>query len=188
MNQTGDLVVIEGIDGAGKTTVSRKICEEYDFVHMRQPENTWVGEAARRALNEDVSPACDLFLHLAAHANQQGTIASALETTNVIIDRYYPSRIAYQSVQTQFSAEQIEEFHKDWTIEPSQVIIIDVPVEAALKRKHGSKDKFENVDFLSKVASVYRDYFDEGDDIIYVDGLQPQNEVFNEVKEIIIDR
>lgn len=182
MKSKREMIVIEGIDGAGKTTTSEYLAEEHDFYRMSQPEDSWVGEAARKALNEDVEPACDLFLHLAAHANQQAKLRSRLKNSNVVMDRYYHSRVAYQAVQTHFSAIEIEEMHLDWSVEPSKTILFDIPARDALERKLGAKDKFENADFLSEVRSVYLDTFAHRDDVVVVDARKSKGEVLAEVK------
>ncbi|MFB1064845.1 dTMP kinase [Natrinema sp. H-ect4] len=175
-------IVIEGIDGAGKTMVSNYLSERYDQCYMTQPEDSWVGEAARKALEEDVEPSCDLFLHMAAHANQQARLKPQLEKSGVVMDRYYHSRVAYQAVQTQFSAREIEEMHLDWSLQPSETIILDLPPETALERKGGSQDKFEKIDFLSDVRSVYRDFFEDRDDVTFVDARNSEEEVIRIVE------
>lgn len=175
-------IVIEGIDGAGKTTVCNYLSENYDHYYMTQPEDSWVGEAARKALREDVDPSCDLFLHMAAHANQQPELKLQLERSDVVMDRYYHSRVAYQTVQTQFSAKEIEEMHFDWSIQPSKTIILDVPPKVALERKDEPQDKFETTDFLSDVRSVYRNFFNNRDDVTFVDARQSEEEVIRAVE------
>lgn len=187
MKSRGQLVVIEGIDGAGKTTVSKHIRDNRGYTYMTQPENSWVGEAARRGLNEDVEPACDLFLHMAAHANQQTKLKSELQAGNIVMDRYYHSRVSYQAVQSNFSPEEILDFHRDWTIEPSKVIILDLAPETALDRKEGSADKFEKVDFLSDVRSVYKETFEDDEDAYFIAANRPKEEVLNEVEGLLSD-
>lgn len=187
MASEGRLIVIEGIDGAGKTTAVDHVCNEFGYISMTQPEDSWVGDVARRALHEDVDPVCDLFLHMAAHANQQPRLRSALEKSTVVMDRYYHSRVAYQAVQTDFSPEKIINLHRDWTIEPSKVILLDVSPEEALERKSESGDKFEKVNFLSEVRSVYRTMFSDQEGVHCVNAEAPKQEVLNEVKKIITD-
>jgi dTMP kinase len=187
MESSGRLVVIEGIDGAGKTTVSEHICDDLGYTYMTQPEDSWVGEAARRGLNENIEPTCDLFLHMAAHANQQAKLESELQANHVIMDRYYHSRVSYQAVQSEFSPEEILELHQDWTIEPSEVIILDLPVETALERKKGGTDKFEKSEFLSKVRSVYRETFEDNQGVHFIDAERSRREVLNEVERLLPD-
>ncbi|WP_254280768.1 dTMP kinase [Haloarcula marina] len=185
MESSDQFAVIEGIDGAGKTTVCEHICEDRGYTYMTQPEDSWVGEVARRGLNEDVEPACDLFLHMAAHANQQTKLKSELQTGSVVMDRYYHSRVAYQAVQSDFSPKEIMDFHRDWTIEPTQVIVLDLPAEVALDRKEESKDKFEKIEFLSQVRSVYKDAFGDRDEVHFLSADRPRQEVLNEVKRVL---
>lgn len=180
-------IVIEGIDGAGKTTVCNYLSEKYDHSYMTQPEDSWVGEAARKALEEDVGPGCDLFLHMAAHANQQPRLKSQLEESDVVMDRYYHSRVAYQAVQTQFSAREIEDMHLEWSIQPSKTIILDLPPEIALERKSGPQDKFEKIDFLSDVRSIYRDLFKGRNDVTFVDARKSEEEVIRTVESEILE-
>lgn len=180
-----NLIVIEGIDGAGKTTVSEHIKDQYGCVGMTQPEDSWVGEAARRALKDDVHPSCDLFLHMAAHANQQNKIHSSLQNKDVVMDRYYHSRVAYQSIECDFSPEEIYNFHSGWTIEPTLCIILDLPAEESLRRKQDSSDKFEKVDFLSEVRSVYKSYFADQDNVHIVDADRPKQEVLENIIQLL---
>lgn len=181
MNQGGRLIVVEGIDGAGKTTLCDKLVNEYDLHYMTQPENSWVGDVARKALREDVEPGCDLFLHMAAHANQQPRIKENLQNSDVIMDRYFHSRVAYQSVQSQFSEEFIYELHTGWSIEPTFTILLDIPADEALRRKAGNRDKFEGQKFLTEVRSTYLDFFGNHSNVIIVDGTKSKDELYNEV-------
>lgn len=185
MADSGQLVVIEGIDGAGKTTVSKHLSSEHDFKYMCQPEDSWVGDVAREALERDVEPSCDLFLHLAAHANQQPRLKSALESSGVVLDRYYHSRVVYQSIQTGFSASEIEQMHMDWSILPSKVIILDISAREALERKEGAKDKFEKLEFLSEARSAYLNIFESQDNVTIVNGSQPKNHVLSNVESAL---
>lgn len=185
MGHSGDLIVIEGIDGAGKTTICEELASEHSYHQMTQPEDSWIGNVARRALNEDVEPECDLFLHMAAHANQQKKLKSKLECGDVVMDRYYHSRVAYQAVQTRFSPKRIEEMHLEWSVEPSKTIVLDLPAEVALIRKKGGEDKFENIEFLSKVRDVYKSVFEGRKNTTFIDGSKSKERVLQEVERVV---
>jgi thymidylate kinase len=152
---------------------------------MSQPEESWVGQAARKALREDVPPMCDLFLHMAAHAYQQPRIIDELESNDIVMDRYYHSRAVYQSIDTNLSATDIEELHLDWSIEPVTTIILDVDAETAIERIGNTEDKFEKRDFLKEVRTNYIDTFGERPDVFLVDATKPQEEVYQEVISIL---
>jgi thymidylate kinase len=123
---------------------------------------------------------------MAAHANQQARLETQLSNSPVVMDRYYHSRVAYQSVQTTFSAQDIEEMHFDWSVRPSKVIILDIPAKVALERKGGSKDKFEKIDFLSDVRSVYIDHFEERANVVIVDARKSREDVIRAIESEIL--
>lgn len=185
MTQDGRLIVIEGIDGAGKTTICNRLTKDYDFRYMSQPEDTWVGRAARKALREDVDPACDLFLHMAAHANQQPRIRKILDENDIVMDRYYHSRVAYQSVASHFTAKQIDDFHTGWSIVPTTTVILDVDPRAAMKRSGDNGDKFEETEFLSQVRQRYIDQYKNADNVGFVDASMPEEQVYGKVLSLL---
>lgn len=104
----GDLVTIEGIDGAGKTTLIENIEEQYsnaDIHVTTEPDDTpqadgEFGNAVRTAISDDGTPPMAVFfLFLADHANHLETrLRPALDTHDLVIcDRYIDSRFAYQA-------------------------------------------------------------------------------------------
>lgn len=185
MSSQGNLFVIEGIDGSGKSTICRRLCQEFDCVHLSQPEDSWVGKAARRALKEDVPPLCDLFLHMAAHANQQTRIVDELDSRDVIMDRYYHSRAVYQAIDTHLSPSEIEELHLGWSVEPVITVILDVDPEIAIGRIGDGGDKFEKYDFLSEVRKKYIETFGQRSDVHLVDASMSREDVYQEVVTIL---
>lgn len=185
MSRQGDLFVVEGIDGSGKSSICARLSEDFDCVHMSQPEDSWVGEAARRALIEDVHAMCDLFLHMAAHANQQPRIVEELNSRDVLMDRYYHSRVVYQSVDTHLSPSEIEELHLGWSVDPAVTIILDVDPETAIERIGNARDKYEKLEFLSEVRSIYIEFFSGRHDVYLVDASQPLDEVYQKVVSIL---
>lgn len=185
MSRQGSLFVVEGIDGAGKSTICSRLSEDFDCVQLSQPEDSWVGRSARRALEEDVPPLCDLFLHMAAHANQQTRIVDELDSSDVIMDRYYHSRAVYQGMDTHLSPREIEELHLGWSVEPFVTVILDVDPEIALRRIGHGGDKFEKHDFLSKVRKKYIETFGQRSDVHLVDASMSREEVYQEVVTIL---
>src|SRR5438876_86302 len=108
MNGSGSglFIVVEGPEGAGKSTLVRWLAARLRadgrrVVAVRQPGGTPVAEAARKlALRfpHAVAPAAELFLFLAARADLvHHVIRPALEEGQVVVaDRFDLSTIAYQ--------------------------------------------------------------------------------------------
>src|SRR5256886_15454356 len=108
MNGSGSglFIVVEGPEGAGKPTLVRWLAARLradgrGVVAVRQPGGMPVAEAARKLALQfphEVAPAAELFLFLAARADQvHHVIRPALEEGQVVVaDRFDLSTIAYQ--------------------------------------------------------------------------------------------
>ena len=71
------LVTLEGIDGTGKSTLLDALREklaDLDPVFTREPGATWVGEAVRRAVAEQLDPVTEATLFVADHAAHLATV------------------------------------------------------------------------------------------------------------------
>ena len=60
-------VVIEGIDGCGKSSVTRIVTKKLGrrAVLTREPTDSWIGQAVRRGEDRKVSPYTDALLFMA---------------------------------------------------------------------------------------------------------------------------
>lgn len=97
----GTVVVLEGLDGTGKSTqleLLRALLGDEHFTH--QPSgDTAVGKAVYKITEKNrsnLTPVARQFLHLAAHAEQYAKhIIPALKDRGVIMDRCWWSTFAY---------------------------------------------------------------------------------------------
>jgi len=100
------LIVLEGIDGCGKTTQSRRLvdhlrAEGLTVTPLREPGGTRLGESVRALLLDpatEAEPTAELFGYLTARAQLcAAVIAPALARgETVVLDRFYHSTLAYQ--------------------------------------------------------------------------------------------
>src|SRR2546428_1638701 len=103
---SGLFIVVEGPEGAGKSTLVRWLAARLRadgrrVVAVRQPGGTPVAEAARKLALQfphEVAPVAELFLFLAARADLvHHVIRPALDEGQVVVaDRFDLSTIAYQ--------------------------------------------------------------------------------------------
>jgi dTMP kinase len=189
----GVFIAIEGIDGCGKGTVITRLAQElfdadknnhvyltrepYDRdwlnTYLSKPDIPKRGEEALKLFVEDRKRHCTIMEKLLE------------ERTIVITDRYAHSTYAYQMAQG-IPFEKIKALHKGLTI-PDLVIVIDIPVEEAIKRlraNRGAQDGFEQKEFLQQVKDNYlklKDLLKEN--IIYVQGDRDRETVYQEVKK-----
>ena len=188
-------VTVEGIDGAGKTTVVGALRDELDdAAFTREPTGSWLGEAVGRAVSEENSePLSDLFLFAADHADHlRRVIRPALrEGRLVVCDRYVDSRYAYQgaTLSDRFddAVAWVRGVHEPWTVYPDLTLLLDVPVETALERKD-AEDKYERAGFLREVEANYRRLADENDRFVVVDASQDADTVAEACVEAVYER
>jgi dTMP kinase len=165
------LVTLEGLDGAGKTTVWEELRERHpDAVFTREPTESWYGEAVRRSIgDDDADPLADLFLLTADHADHLATtVRPALaEGRLVVSDRFSDSRYAYQGATLQGVVDDpmayVQRIHEPFTVVPDHTILFDVDPAVAAERA-GATDKFERVDYLTEVRENYERLVDADPD------------------------
>jgi len=191
------LVTLEGIDGTGKSTLLaglQPLLADLDPIYTREPGATWVGEAVRRAIAEQIDPVCEATLFVADHAAHLARIVrpALAEHRLVISDRYSDSRFAYQSVTLDGVIPEPEKWlramHDGWSIVPDKTILLVIPVDDALARlstKRG-REHFERREILEKVQNRYLEFARaEPDRFVIVDALLDRDEVARFVADAI---
>ena len=161
-------VTFEGIDGAGKTTVSRLVAE---FLRAKghavfltsEPTKTWLGDAVRHAYDDDVGAVAESFLFLADRAAHVEEIRSHLEDGELVLcDRYADSTYAYQGARLKGIVPDpipwLRALSRPVVLEPDLTILLEISVRLGLRRIAGRKRKirFEKERFLTEVAANYR--------------------------------
>ena len=193
------LVTVEGIDGAGKSTVVERMKDEVDAFFTREPTDSWLGDAVRRSINDDDSvPLADLFLFVADHADHvEHTIKPALSDDELVIcDRYIDSRYAYQGATLAERDEEIFDdalgwvrgLHEGWTVVPDLTLLLDIPPEDAVERLDRETMKFERVEFLREVRENYMRLAEEEDRFVVVDATRDADAVVERCVEEVVSR
>ena len=160
-------MTFEGIDGSGKTTVSRLVAEalrgrgENVFL-TGEPTKHWTGEAVRRSYKDDVGPLAESFLFLADRAAHQEEIRRHLDAGELVLcDRYADSTYAYQGARLERIVERPVDFLRKitepWLLSPDLTLYLRIPADLGLDRIAGRPEKvrFEELAFLRKVARNY---------------------------------
>ena len=164
------LIVLEGIDGCGKSTQVSLLVDKLrsisiDTLQLREPTDGPHGLRLRSILNEEIQAEHDEMLDLFVKDRKQHVsekIEPALNSgKTVVMDRYYYSTMAYQSASG-FSMEKIRADNSFAPV-PDLVLILDIPAEDGVKRvlKEGNADRFEKVNFLNRVREQYLKLKDE---------------------------
>lgn len=193
----GKLITLEGIDGAGKSTIMKRLKLSKalkDVVFTREPTGSWIGQAVERAIHSDTDHLAELFLFTADHAEHiSKVIRPALENgKDVISDRYSDSRYAYQGMTLKDRFDDPirwnRDIHRDWTIVPDMTILFDIDPEVAVERcgNRGEQTKFEKIGFLEGVRANYlRLVQEEPERFVVIDSNRDVDKIETDVIEII---
>jgi dTMP kinase len=165
MNRNGFLLVLEGIDGAGKSTLQRRLaawCEEQGRVAVtsREPTDGPHGRALRESAKSGrLSIERELELFLADRREHvEKVIAPALERGDVVIlDRYYFSTAAYQGARG-IDPAAIIAANEAFAPVPNLVLLLDLdPADghARIGARGGAPDDFEGAAYLAKVRQIF---------------------------------
>jgi dTMP kinase len=164
----GRFITVEGIDGAGKTTIVRRIGRElrrrgYRVVLTTEPTRTWLGDAVKRSYGDDVGPLAETFLFLADRARHTEEIRSWISRGAIVLcDRYADSTYAYQGARLRGIVEDpvrwLRTVSAPAVLTPDLTILLEIPPRIGLQRIAGRRRKvrFEKEAFLTAVAENYR--------------------------------
>ena len=190
----GRFYVFEGIDGSGKSTVSRRFAELLAESGRRvewtaEPTSSWIGEQVRRANKEAHSPFAETLLYVADRAEHTAQIKAWLaDGRDVVCDRYEGSTLAYQSVTLRphlgpKALDWLRSINAPFVIHPDATFLLRIDPEVAMGRvaRRRGTEKFEKVEFLRKVAAMYDRLSLEDLSYIVVDAARPLEEVLERV-------
>lgn len=199
----GKFIVVEGIDGAGKSTHLPLICAEIERQYgvktllTREPGGSPLGESIRQLLlHQPMDGQTEALLAFAARRDHLlNVIEPALARGDwVVCDRFTDSTRAYQGGGRGVSMAWIDAMaatvHQG--LEPDRVFLFDASAELAYSRRTvraQDADRFEQMDlpFFSRVREVYLDRAKVFSQIYQViDSSKSLDEIQNLLKKSIL--
>ena len=191
----GILIVIEGIDGAGKSTQARRLLRRlralgFDAVHFREPtRGRWgkkIKELARRRDSLLPEEELDLFVK-DREENVRKNLRPAVEAKKIVIlDRYYFSTIAYQGAKG-IDPAGIRRMNEKFAVKPDLIFILDINATAGLRRIHHRKRKdllFERKRYLARVRRIFRSF--RGRKFVHLDASRPPGEIAAAISDRVL--
>ena len=159
------LVAVEGIDGAGTTTLTRNISKALNKLKIShntgcEPTDGKIGKLIREALSGKypVEPETLALLFAAdrrEHLYSPEGIQKKIKTGNIYItDRYFFSSLAYQSLNAEW--DWVESLNSGFPL-PGYLIYLGLPVEEAQKRlsNRDETEIFDRVDLQHRISASY---------------------------------
>ena len=159
------LVAVEGIDGAGTTTLTLNLGEALahigiPFVTGCEPTEGHIGRIIRKALSggKPVQPKTLAMLFAAdrrEHLYSPGGIRDIVDSEKIYItDRYFFSSLAYQSLDAEW--DWVNQLNDEYPL-PGYLIYLGLPVEEAQKRisTRGETEIFDREELQHRVSASY---------------------------------
>lgn len=160
-------ITFEGIDGSGKSTVSKLICdklksEEYDVVLTYEPTDTEIGKYVQKCIKTKTDPFVTAFTFVADRMQHCKQIKKWLDKEKIVLcDRYAESTYSYQGAQLENQINDpikwLQELSEDRILIPDRTFLFVIQPKESLARIQ-QRDKllpFERVSFLEKVHNNY---------------------------------
>lgn len=179
------LVTIEGLDGAGKSTLAASLAAKLGATLLREPGGVVLSERIRALVKDPaltVSPRAEALLYAAARAQLvEESIAPALQRgETVLLDRFVDSSLAYQGAGRGLGVDEIARVNAFATqgLTPTRTFLLKIdPAQgrARTTRRGEPADRLEREDaaFFTRIAAAYDALArDEPDRITVLDATQ----------------
>ncbi|GAA4453388.1 dTMP kinase [Novipirellula rosea] len=176
----GVFIVIDGIDGAGKSTQVQRLCDSlreqgFGVTQSREPTDGRWGKMIR---NSATTGRLSLDDELSAFVNDRREHVSTLIQPAlgagqiVIVDRYFYSTVAYQGIRGADTAALLSHMRAEFPI-PDLTLFFDLPVSVALQRISETRgevpNEFEQEDALTEIRKTFHQMAAECDEVQLLD-------------------
>ena len=168
----GKLITIEGIDGAGKSTLARELLtalrtREIDAVVMREPGGVPTAERIRSLVQDPearIGARAEALLYAAARAQlvHERLVPALTAGTTVVLDRFVDSSLVYQGVGRWLGIDAVRAvnaFATDGLAPDRTLLLILSPAlgRARSRGRDGVPDRLEREDdaFFERIAAAY---------------------------------
>jgi dTMP kinase len=201
----GRLITIEGIDGAGKSTLAHGLlaslrAREIDAVVMREPGGVPTAERIRSLVKDPeakIGARAEALLYAAARAQlvQERLTPALAAGTTVLLDRFVDSSLVYQGVGRWLGIDEVRAINEFATegLTPDRTLLLTLPPELGRLRSRGRDDvpdRLEREDdvFFERIAAAYgRLAESEPGRIRTIDAGQPSEAVLAEALHQLSD-
>ncbi len=194
----GKLITIEGLDGAGKSTLatalSQALAERHVRVELlREPGGVALSERIRELVKDPsltVGAHAEALLYAAARAElvHERVIPLLEEGAFVLLDRFLDSSLAYQGAGRGLGVEQVRAINLFATghIAPDRTLLLRIAPATRQGRLHNRGDRPDRLEsesehFFATIASAYDELARaEPQRIRSIDGEQPPARVLEQ--------
>ena len=201
----GRLITIEGIDGAGKSTLAAALLDALkarglDVMLLREPGGVPAAERIRELVIDPdlhVTARTEALLYAAARAQLVEEAIEPLlrEGKWLLLDRFIDSSLAYQGGGRELGIDSVRAINEFAirTARPDRTLLLTVDADLGRSRSRsraGRPDRLERErdDFFDRTAAAYLELASEDPDRIRkIDATRPADEVLAAALEALAD-
>ncbi|MCE2736271.1 MAG: dTMP kinase [Acidimicrobiaceae bacterium] len=193
-------IALEGLEGCGKSTHTKRLGEHLNAVITREPGGTRIGSLLRAILadteNTDLDRRTEALLMAADRAQHMAEVIQPALTRgqHVVSDRSIYSTLAYQGYGRQLGTDALLSI-STWALNnrlPDMVIYIDVPTDILNERlAKRDLDRFEREgpEFFARIAQGFTELRNaDPSRWIVIDGTLPKDDVEADIRTKVLDR
>ena len=193
-------IALEGLEGCGKSTHTKRLGEHLNAVITRGPGGTRIGSLLRAILadteNTDLDRRTEALLMAADRAQHMAEVIQPALTRgqHVVSDRSIYSTLAYQGYGRQLGTDALLSI-STWALNnrlPDMVIYIDVPTDILNERlAKRDLDRFEREgpEFFARIAQGFTELRNaDPSRWIVIDGTLPKDDVEADIRTKVLDR
>lgn len=207
MFSKGKFIVIEGLDGSGKTTQTKIIVDKLmkkgiNVVNHAEPTNGEYGKICRQILSGNKKcTKSELALLFTAdridhNVNEKDGINMHINNGDTVIcDRYYYSTLAYQGVDVGVDWLKNLNLNCEEIRKPDMCIFLDLTPEKSLERIYANRSSdqieiYETKDYLTNIRRRFYNCLEsmkDSENIVIINADGTVEEVAKKVEKVIME-
>ncbi len=203
--ERGRLITIEGLDGAGKTTLAASLqsalkARGIEAHLLREPGGVQVAERLRELVKDpdlNVGARAEALLYAAARAQLVDEAVRPLLSRDawVLLDRFVDSSLAYQGAGRSLGIASIREINDFATggLVPDRTLLLSIDPSLGRARSRARRDRLDRLelehdDFHARIAAAYAELAAaEPQRIRTIDAAQEPEDVLATALEALAD-
>ncbi|MEC1717364.1 dTMP kinase [Schinkia azotoformans] len=202
------LITLEGVEGSGKSTLINYVKDFFEYrgksiVVTREPGGIDIAEQIRSVIldkkNTKMDGRTEALLYAASRRQHlvEKIIPSLNEDKIVLCDRFIDSSLAYQGYARGLGIDEVLSINEFaiGNFMPNLTLYLDLDPEVGLSRIRKNKERevnrldLEEMNFHNKVKEGYEEVLAKFPDrIVRVDANQEIENVFSDIKKVLIDK
>jgi len=201
----GTLITIEGLDGAGKSTLAQALARELAargsrVELLREPGGVEVSERIRALVKDPalaLTARTEALLYAAARAQlvEERLEPLLAQGAVVLVDRFLDSSLAYQGAGRSLGVEQVRAINLFATrgLQPDRTLLLSISPAAGRARQHRRSEEpdrleREGEEFFTTIASAYQQLARaEPERVRVIDAGQPPEQVLLDALDAVAD-